>query len=146
MTFFQVKLKYLFSIVYMLKSNKGSDDMRLVKTILILLISYFVISYYGIFSLDKGLVKNSDDNLSALDYASVKNAQSFKNPFDDEEYYLILEIKGKNYIYTSSKESLDVLDFGLSLFGKEIEYKTFTPAIIGGISIIAVLVFVRKKR
>lgn len=120
--------------------------MRLIKFALVVLISYFVLAYYGIFSLDKGLVKNSDENLSLLDYTSVKNAQAFKNPFDDEEYYLIVEIKGKNYIYTSSKNELDVLDLGLSLFGKDVDYKNYTPALIGGVGIIAVLIFVKKKR
>ncbi|MBE6124472.1 MAG: hypothetical protein E7184_02945 [Erysipelotrichaceae bacterium] len=119
--------------------------MRLIKLALVLLISYFILAYYNIFSVEHGFMKK-EANFEFFDVLKLDDVESFKNPFKDDKYIVTFEIKDKVYYSTVTEDELEALDVSLAFIDEEVEHKSLVPAIVGAVGIVVVILFVRKRR
>lgn len=119
--------------------------MRLIKLALVLLIAYFVLAYYNIFSVEHGLMKK-EANFEFFDVLKLDDVEAFKNSFKEDQYYVTFEVKDKIYYSTVTEDELEALDVSLAFIDEEVEYKSLVPALVGAVGIVVVILFVKKRR
>lgn len=118
--------------------------MKLAKFLLSILVIYFVLNYYNIFSITKGLTQGA----SKEDLADVLTIEEFKYiKISDDTYWIMYETDDNLYFETAdSKAEVQAAIAAATFMRADVDEVNYTWAIIGLVGLIVIGFIPSKKK
>ena len=117
--------------------------MKLIKLLLSLVIIYFLLSYYNIFSIDKGFTKGTSDE----DISTIAKLEEVKYLKIGDSYWIMYETDDEYFIENAeaTEMEMEIVMGSFELAGVDVDEVNYIWAIVG-LAAIIIIGFIPTRR